>query len=65
MERSGAEAGQDKIIREVRAVREELAARHDYDVRALYEAAKKRQRESKREVISLKPRRAEPVGRSV
>jgi hypothetical protein len=41
-----------------------LAAKHDYDVRALYEAAKERQQESEREVVSLKPRHAEPVKRS-
>jgi hypothetical protein len=67
MERSTAAAaatGRDEVIREVRAVREELAARHDYDVRALYEAAKERQQESKRKVVSLKPRHAEPAKRS-
>jgi hypothetical protein len=33
---------QDEIIEQVRAVRDELAARHGYDIRALYEAARQR-----------------------
>ena len=40
----------DDIIKEVRTIREKLAAQHAYDVRALFEGAKERQRESKREV---------------
>lgn len=51
--------GQDEIIQEVRAIREDLAARHDYDVRALYEEAKRREREGGRKVIQLEPRRIE------
>jgi len=47
---------QDEIIEQVRAVREELAARHDYDVRALYEEAKQRERQGERQVVKLLPR---------
>ena len=46
----------DDIIKEVRTVREELAAQHSYDVRALYEEAKKRQQRSERKVVKLAPR---------
>jgi hypothetical protein len=50
---------QDEIIREVRALREEYAARFGFDIRALYRDAKKREKNSKREVVSLEPRPVE------
>lgn len=48
---------QDEIMREVRSVREELAARQHYDVRALYEHAKRREQEGGRKVVRLEPKR--------
>ena len=36
----------DHIIKEVRTIREQLAASHGYNVRALFLEAKKRQQES-------------------
>ncbi len=47
----------DHIIKEVRMIREQLAASHGYNVRALFAEAKKRQKESGREVVKLTPRR--------
>jgi len=47
----------DDIIKEVRTIREQLAASHGYNVRALFAAAKKRQQESGRKVVKLTPRR--------
>ena len=47
----------DDIIKEVRKIREQLAASHGYNVRALFAAAKKRQKESGRKVVKLTPRR--------
>ena len=46
----------DNIIKEVRTIREELAALHDYNVRTLFREAKKRQKKSKRKVVKLAPR---------
>ena len=46
----------DDIIKEVRTLREQLAARHSYNVRALYEDAKKRQQRSERKVVKLVPK---------
>ena len=46
----------DHIIKEVRAIREQLAASHGYNVRALFAEAKKRQKESGRKVVKLAPR---------
>ena len=51
----------DDIIKKVRTVREELAAQHNYDVRALYEEAKKRQQKSERKVVKLAPKLLEPA----
>ena len=47
----------DDIIQEVRTIREQLAASHGYNVRALFAEAKKRQKESGRKVVKLTPRR--------
>ncbi len=47
----------DHIIKEVRTIREQLAASHGYNVRALFAEAKKRQQESGRKVVKLTPRR--------
>ena len=46
----------DHIIKEVRTIREQLAASHGYNVRALFAEAKKRQKESGRKVVKLTPR---------
>ena len=46
----------DEIIEEVRTIRERLAAQKGYDIRALYEEAKKRQQESDRKVVALVPK---------
>lgn len=47
----------DEIIREVRTLRDGLAARHNYNVRALYEQARWQEREERRKVVHLEPRR--------
>ncbi|MDE0124490.1 MAG: hypothetical protein OXN97_07945 [Bryobacterales bacterium] len=47
----------DEIIEEVRANRDRLAALRNYDIRALYEDAKNRERASGRKVVRLAPRR--------
>ncbi len=47
----------DYIIKEVRMIREQLAASHGYNVRALFAEAKKREKESGRMVVKLAPRR--------
>ncbi len=43
----------DYIVDEVRRWREEQAAKHAFDVKAILAAAKRRQRRSKRTVVSL------------
>ena len=54
----------DYIIQEVRTIREQLAAQHAYDVRALFAAARERQQESERKVVKLAPRPLEAVSSS-
>ena len=46
----------DDIMKEVRTIREQLAASHGYNVRALFAEAKKRQKESGRKSVKLAPR---------
>jgi hypothetical protein len=43
----------DYIVDEVRRLREEQAAKYSFDVKAILAAAKKRQRHSRRKVVSL------------
>lgn len=51
---------EDEVMREVRAIREAYAARFDFDPRALYEDAKRREAEEDREVVHLQPKRLDP-----
>lgn len=43
----------DYIVDEVRRTREEQAAKHNFDIKAILAAAKKRQRRSGRKVVSF------------
>jgi uncharacterized protein (UPF0335 family) len=47
----------DPIVDEVRRVREDLAAKHGFDVKAILDASKKRQRRSPHKVVSLVPKK--------
>ena len=47
----------DPIVDEVRSVREGLAAKYGFDVKAILLAAKKRQSQSSRKVVSLVPKK--------
>jgi len=49
--------GRDYIVDEVRRIREEQAARHKFDIKAILASAKKRQRESGRKVVSFVPKK--------
>ena len=49
--------GRDYIVDEVRRIREEQAARHNFDIKAILSSAKKRQRESGRKVVSFVPKK--------
>jgi hypothetical protein len=50
----------DYIVEEVRRIREEQAAKHDFDIKTILAAAKKRQRQSRRKVVSLAPQNGAP-----
>lgn len=47
----------DPIVDEVRQIRDSLAAKFNYDVAAIARDARKRQKATKRKVVSLKPRK--------
>ena len=47
----------DPIVDEVRRIRDTLTARFGYDLEAIARDARKRQQESKRKIVSLKPRK--------
>lgn len=47
----------DPIVEEVRRIREEHAARFDYDLKAIYEDLKKTERQSGRRIVTLPPKR--------
>lgn len=52
---------QDEIIAEVRKVREELAARFDYDMDRLYKEIKRRESRAERPMLEAAPKRVRPV----
>lgn len=47
----------DCIVDEVRRVREAQAAKYGFDVKAILEAARKRQRRSRHKVVSFLPKK--------
>jgi hypothetical protein len=47
----------DPIVEEVRSVREALAAKYNFDIKAILVASKKRQSRSRHKVVSLEPKR--------
>ena len=49
----------DEIVDEVRKVRDEYAARFNYDLDAIYEDIKKQEMQTERKVVSLSPKKAE------
>lgn len=53
----------DPIIEEVRRVKREIAAEFNYDIHALCEYLRQRERESGRTYVTLPPRRIEPTER--
>ena len=54
---------EDPIVAEVRKIREEYAARFDYDLRALYQALKEQQDKDTRLKASFGPTAAERLCR--
>ena len=57
LEESFDEPWRDPIVEEIREVRQQQAARLNYDVRAIVEDARKRQNEGNRKVVSFPPHR--------
>jgi len=53
---------QDEIIREVRSNREAYAEKFGFNIRAIFEDAKRHEGESGREVVSLEPKRVQREG---
>jgi hypothetical protein len=52
---------EDPIVKETRAAREELFARFNYDLGALCEYLREKEREHADRVVTLQPRRPEPA----
>ena len=53
----------DPIVAEVRRIREEIAARFDFDVRALAEDLKQQEKEGQRPLVIPPDREPPPVAR--
>lgn len=49
----------DPIVTEVRRARDTLAAKFDYDLTAIVRDARRRQKQSKRKIVSLRPRKTQ------
>jgi hypothetical protein len=52
---------EDPIVAEIRRIREEYAARFNYDLWAMYEDLKEQERKSGRKFVSHPPRRIQPA----
>ncbi|HSG41217.1 MAG TPA: hypothetical protein VLE27_16375 [Thermoanaerobaculia bacterium] len=52
---------EDPIVEEVRKVREEHAARFDYDLEKIFKDLKERESKSGHKVVSLPPKRIVPA----
>ena len=53
----------DSIVEEVRKAREEYVAEHNYDLRSIYKDLKEQEGKSGHKVVSLPPKRIEPLSR--
>jgi len=53
---------EDPIVEEIRKIRDEHAARFNYDIDAIFDDLKKREREGGWTVVSLEPKRILKVG---
>jgi hypothetical protein len=51
---------QDSVIKEIRAVRETLAERFNYDLEALHCFIKEQERKSGRQLVTFPPKRIKP-----
>lgn len=51
----------DEIIEEVRKVRDEYAARFDYELDAIYKDIKKQENQSERQIVSLPSKKVEQI----
>jgi hypothetical protein len=51
----------DPVVAEIRRIREEIAARFNYDLDAILEDARRRDAADNRKVIRLPPRRSIPI----
>jgi len=51
----------DPIVTEVRRFRQQHAEKFNYDVDAIFDDLKAKERQSKRKVVSLTPKRPKPV----
>ena len=54
------ETWEDPIVAEVRRIRDAHAARFNYDLRAIFEDIKERERKSGRTYVSFPPKRLSP-----
>ncbi len=49
----------DEIVEEVRKVRDEYAAKFNYDLDAIYKDIKEQEKQSRRKIVSLPPKKPE------
>lgn len=50
----------DPIVEEIREIREEFAAKHNYDLREMFKTLKEIEAKRNRPALSFPPRRIEP-----
>jgi hypothetical protein len=51
----------DPIVEETRRIRQEHAKRFNFDLDAIFEDLKQKERDSRRKIVTLRPRPAKPA----
>jgi hypothetical protein len=51
----------DEIVEETRKVREEYAANFNYDLEAIYKDLKEQEKQGKRKIVSMPPKKPELI----
>nr|VFJ71058.1 MAG: hypothetical protein BECKFW1821C_GA0114237_102561 [Candidatus Kentron sp. FW] len=56
---------EDQLIREIRTIKDRLASKYNYDLRAMYSDIAQKQRSSNRKIVNLSSKNREPTRQRV
>nr|VFK66638.1 MAG: hypothetical protein BECKUNK1418G_GA0071005_110111 [Candidatus Kentron sp. UNK]VFK72128.1 MAG: hypothetical protein BECKUNK1418H_GA0071006_109711 [Candidatus Kentron sp. UNK] len=56
---------EDQLIKEIRTIKDRLASKYNYDLRAMYSDIAQKQRASNRKIVNLSSKNREPTQQRV